>query len=65
MKDGEPELGVRWWTSDGQVIRRCGWWTCSRHDIPSTKRIVVVRGFMFGMKIDGKDGEYGKFKLAG
>ena len=36
------------------------------HDIPPTKRIVVVKGFMnIEMKMDGRgDGEYGKFKLA-
>ncbi len=39
--------------------------TCSRHDIPPTKRIVAVKGFMnVEVKIDGRrNDEYGKFKL--
>ena len=61
IKGGNPELRVRWWTSDWSFMAGGH----ARHDIPSTKRIVVVKGFMLRMKIDGKDGEYGKFKLAG
>jgi len=36
----------------------------ARHDIPSTKRIVIVAEQVVKPKTDRWDGEYGKFKLA-
>ena len=60
IKGGNPELRVRWWTSDWSFMAGGH----ARHDIPSTKRIVIVAEQVVKPKTDRWDGEYGKFKLA-